>query len=103
MPRFLKPPPRPPLLGQHCCPNRPCQILPRRTRLVHVGIAKILPFVASWLLDQARTGPPWADRSNGVAPPAVGKRKCPPKNPLATLMRACDAKKRRPKSGRLSA
>src|SRR5262249_50256900 len=40
------------LLGQHCCPNRPCQILPRHTRLVHAGTGKSIPFVAAALHNQ---------------------------------------------------
>src|SRR5262245_46512716 len=91
---LLKPPPRPPLLGQHYCPNRPCQILPRRTRLVHAGIAKIFPFVAPWLLNQARTRPPLANRRNGVAPPAVGEWTSPTDKSFSHALRPYDAKKR---------
>src|SRR5215471_1924121 len=54
-------------LGQHCCPNGPCQILPRHTRLVHASLRKTLPFVAAGHRTQARRGPRARHARNGVA------------------------------------
>src|SRR5262249_3273868 len=56
-----------PALGQHCCPNAPCQILPRRTRLVHARTRESFPFVATTLVSQARTGPRSRPPRNGIA------------------------------------
>ena len=39
-------------LGQHYCPNGPCQILPCRTRLVHAGLSEILRFIAAVVEEQ---------------------------------------------------
>ncbi len=63
----------PPLLGQQCCPNRPCQILPRHTRLVYAGFTRTFRFVAAALPDQARRGPRAAAWRNAVAPHMLGQ------------------------------
>ena len=70
-PRLQRPAPWPPLLGQQCCPNRPCQILPRHTRLVHAGIGRTFRFVAAAPSHQARRGPRAAAWRNAVAPVAL--------------------------------
>ena len=67
-PRVQRPAPGHQLLGQHCCPNRPCQILPRHTRLVHAGFGRTFRFVAAAPSYQARRGPRAGRGRNAVAP-----------------------------------
>jgi hypothetical protein len=61
------------LLGQYYCPNAPCQILHRHTRLVHAGIGWTFRFVAAAPSYQARRGPRAGRGRNAVAPFAVGQ------------------------------
>ena len=68
-----RPPPWPPLLGQQCCPNRPCQILHRHTRLVHAGMAGTFRFVAAAPRQQARRGPRAPRSRNAVARAAIAE------------------------------
>ena len=65
------------LLGQHYCPNRPCQILPGHTRLVHAGIGRTFRFVAAVPSYQARRGPRADAWRNAVAPLAFCQRMRP--------------------------